>query len=221
MIQVKICGLRRPAEVAAAAAAGAAYVGFVFFAKSPRNLALTEARPLAEATPPGVLRVALTVDAGDDALDELTAAVPLDLLQLHGSESPERVAAIRARFGLPVMKAVGIANEGDLAQLAAYAPVADRILVDARPPAGAELPGGNGLAFDWRLLQGRRWEGPWMLAGGLTPENVAEAVRLTGAEQVDVSSGVETAPGRKDIDRITAFLRAAHGAAELEKDAAR
>jgi phosphoribosylanthranilate isomerase len=221
MIQVKICGLRRPAEVAAAAAAGAAYVGFVFFAKSPRNLALAEARPLAEATPPGVLRVALTVDAGDDALDELTAAVPLDLLQLHGSESPERVAAIRARFGLPVMKAVGIANEGDLVQLAAYAAVADRILVDARPPAGAELPGGNGLAFDWRLLQGRRWEGPWMLAGGLTPENVAEAVRLTGAEQVDVSSGVETAPGRKDIDRITAFLRAAHGAAELEKDAAR
>jgi phosphoribosylanthranilate isomerase len=218
---VKICGLRTQAEVAAAAVAGAAYVGFVFFAKSPRNLSLAEARPLAEGTPSGPRRVALTVDATDEFLAALTSEVPLDMLQLHGQEAPERVAEIRARFGLPLMKAVGIATEADLALLAEHAAVADQILVDARPPAGAEVPGGNGLAFDWRLLQGLRWTRPWMLAGGLTPENVAEAARLTGAGQVDVSSGVEAAPGRKDLDEIAAFIRAARGGADVEKEAAR
>ena len=147
--------------------------------------------------PEGVIRVALTVDAEDDALEALLAAVPIDMLQLHGREAPERVATIRARFGLPVMKAVGLADEVDLAKLADYAQVADQILVDARPPREAELPGGNGLAFDWRLLRGRRWTRPWMLAGGLTPENVAEAVRLTGAVQVDVSSGVGARAGHQ------------------------
>jgi phosphoribosylanthranilate isomerase len=218
-MQVKICGLRAPAEVAAAAAGGAAYVGFVFFARSPRAVTPAEARALAEGTPRGIRRVALTVDADDDFLAALLDEVPIDLLQLHGRESPERVAAIRARFGRPVMKAVGLADEGDLAAIGPYAEVADQLLVDARPPAGAEVPGGNGIAFDWRLLQGRRWNVPWMLAGGLTPENVAEAVRLTGAGQVDVSSGVESAPGRKDLDRITAFLRAAHAAAEATGEA--
>ena len=130
--------------------------------------------------PEGVLRVALTVDAGDEALEALFAAVPIDMLQLHGRETPERVAEVRARFGRPVMKAVGIAGEADLVQIDAYARVADQILVDARPPRGADRPGGNGQAFDWRLIAGQRWKRPWMLAGGLTPDNVAEAVRLIG-----------------------------------------
>ncbi|NUB44194.1 phosphoribosylanthranilate isomerase [Fertoebacter nigrum] len=208
-IRVKICGLRTLADVAAVASAGAAYAGFVFFPKSPRHLTLAQAQVLALAAPIGLAKVALTVDADDAALDAIVEAVPLDMLQLHGHESPERVAAVRARYGLPVMKAVGVADEGDLAALLDYSVVADQILVDAKPPKGAALPGGNGLAFDWRLLAGRRWIRPWMLAGGLTAANVAEAVRLTGARQVDVSSGVESAPGVKDAGRIADFVRAA------------
>lgn len=211
-IRVKICGLRQAADVKAAVAAGAAYVGFVFFAKSPRNLDPEQAAGLALEVPEGICKVALTVNADDATLDRLTERVPLDMLQLHGSESPERVRAIRARYGLPVMKAVGVADEEDLGQIDLYAQVADQLLIDAKPPKGAELPGGNGLAFDWRLLAGRKyWQRPWMLAGGLTPENVAEAIRLTGARQVDVSSGVENAPGEKDAELIAAFLRAAQG----------
>lgn len=208
-IRVKICGLRTAADLAVVAASGAAYAGFVFFARSPRNLTLPQARALALGAPAGLAKVALTVDADDAFLDRLLDQVPLDMLQLHGHESPGRVAEIRARYGLPVMKAVGVADEGDLAALMEYALAADQILLDAKPPAGAGLPGGNGLAFDWRLLVGRKWLRPWMLAGGLTPETVAEAVRLTGARQVDVSSGVESAPGVKDPARILAFVRAA------------
>lgn len=208
-VRVKICGLRTVADVHAVAAAGAAYAGFVFFPKSPRHLTLAEAVVLALAAPPGLAKVALTVDADDAALDALVEAVPLDMLQLHGLESPDRVAEVRTRYGLPVMKAVGVADEGDLAALFDYSTVADQILVDAKPPKGADLPGGNGLSFDWRLVAQRRWLRPWMLAGGLTPENVAEAVRLTNARQVDVSSGVERAPGQKDAARITSFVRAA------------
>jgi phosphoribosylanthranilate isomerase len=203
-IRVKICGLRTAADVVAVARAGAAYAGFVFFAKSPRNLTLAQARAAALAAPPGLAKVALTVNATDAVLDAILEAVPLDMLQLHGSESPDRVAEVRARYGLPVMKAVGVADEGDLAALRDFGTVADQILVDAKP-----LPGGNGLSFDWRLLAGRRWLRPWMLAGGLTAGNVAEAVRLTGARQVDVSSGVESAPGVKDHALIAAFVRAA------------
>jgi phosphoribosylanthranilate isomerase len=139
------------------------------------------------------------------------AALPLDMLQLHGEESPARVAEVKARHGLPVMKAVGIATEGDLGALDRHARVADQLLVDARPPPGADRPGGNAVAFDWRLIAGRRWAVPWMLAGGLTPGNVAEAIRLTGARQVDVSSGVESAPGVKDEGLIRAFVAAARG----------
>jgi phosphoribosylanthranilate isomerase len=208
-IRVKICGLRTPADVAAVARAGAAYAGFVFFAKSPRNVTLPEARLAALAAPPGLAKVALTVDADDATLDAIVETVPLDMLQLHGHESPDRVAAVRARYGLPVMKAIGLAEEGDLPAIFEFSTVADQILIDAKPPRGAELPGGNGLAFDWRLLAGRRWLRPWMLAGGLTPQNVAEAVRLTGARQVDVSSGAESAPGVKDAARIAAFVAAA------------
>lgn len=208
-VRVKICGLRTVADVAAVAAAGAAYAGFVFFAKSPRNLTVAQARDLALAAPEGLAKVALVVDAEDAVLDAIVEGLPLDMLQLHGHESPERVAAVRARYGLPVMKAVGVADEGDLAALFDYATVADQILVDAKPPKGADLPGGNGLSFDWRLVAQRRWLRPWMLAGGLTAQNVAEAVRLTNARQVDVSSGVESAPGVKDAARIAAFVRAA------------
>ncbi|MEP2715492.1 phosphoribosylanthranilate isomerase [Pseudophaeobacter sp.] len=209
-VRVKICGLKSPQDLAAAADAGAAYVGFVFFPKSPRNISIEQAAALALEAPVGLCKVALTVNADDASLDALTAAVPLDMLQLHGSESPERVAAVKARYGLPVMKAIGVADAGDLPQIDLYAQVADQLLIDAKPPKDADLPGGNGLAFDWRLLAGRKyWQRPWMLAGGLTPENVAEAIRMTGARQVDVSSGVEAAPGQKDAALISSFTTAA------------
>lgn len=207
-VKVKFCGLKRPEDVAAAVAAGATYVGLVFFAKSPRCVSIDTARELALAVPPGIAKVALTVDADDAALDAIVGAVPLDMLQLHGRETPERVTDLRRRHGLPVMKAVGVADEADLAALETYGKVADQLLVDAKPPKGAVLPGGNGLAFDWRLIAGRRWPVPWMLAGGLTPANVAEAVRMTGARQVDVSSGVESAPGVKDPELMAAFSAA-------------
>ena len=208
-IRVKICGLKTPADVAAVAASGAAYAGLVFFAKSPRNLTIPAARALALAAPVGLAKVALVVDADDAFLDAITEAMPLDMLQLHGHETPDRVAEVRARYGLPVMKAVGVADEGDLAAVFDYSLVADQILVDAKPPKNADLPGGNGLSFDWRLVAQRRWLRPWMLAGGLRPDNVAEAIRLTNARQVDVSSGVESAPGVKDAARIADFVRAA------------
>ncbi len=210
-IRIKMCGLSRPQDVAAAAAAGAQYVGFVFFAPSPRNLGLDAAAALALATPAGIAKVALTVDADDAQLDALTGTVPLDMLQLHGAESPARVAQIKARYGLPVMKAVGIAEAADLAQIDVYARVADQLLIDAKPPAGAPLPGGNALPFDWTLIAGRRWPLPWMLAGGLTPENAAEAVHRTGARQLDVSSGIESARGVKDAALMQAFAKAARG----------
>jgi phosphoribosylanthranilate isomerase len=207
-IRVKICGLRTIGDVAAVAAAGAAYAGFVFFPKSPRHLTIAQARDLALAAPVGLAKVALVVDADDAALDAITEAMPLDMLQLHGHETPDRVAEIRARYGLPVMKAVGVADEGDLAAVLDYSLVADQILVDAKPPKNADLPGGNGLAFDWRLVAQRRWLRPWMLAGRLTPENVAEAIRLTNARQVDVSSGVELSAGVKDGAKIAEFVAA-------------
>ena len=211
MAQVKICGLTRPEHVSAAVEAGAAFVGFVFFPKSPRHLDIGAAAALAAEVPPGIARVGLFVDPDDALLDAVLAQVPLDLLQLHGAETPARVTEIRARTGLPVMKAVGVADATDLDALWDYGLVADMLLVDAKPPKDAALPGGNGLSFDWRLLVGRKWLVPWMLAGGLTPDNVAEAVRLTGARIVDVSSGVESAPGQKDTTLIGAFVAAARG----------
>ena len=206
---VKVCGLRTPEDVAAAAAAGAAYVGLVFFAPSPRHVDPATARVAALAVPAGVVKVGLFVDPRDADLDAVLSVVPLDMVQLHGGETPARVAEVRARTGLPVMKAVGVSTAADLAAIAAQAQAADQILVDAKAPVGAPLPGGNGLAFDWQILVGRRWPVPWMLAGGLTPDNVAEAVRLTGTRQLDVSSGVERAPGVKDAARIAAFIAAA------------
>lgn len=209
-VSVKVCGVTRPEDVATAADAGARYLGFVFFPKSPRHLEVETARALALDVPTGVAKVALVVNADNARLDDIVGRVPLDMLQLHGRETPERVAEIKARYGLPVMKAIGISEPRDLDQIYLYAGVADQLLIDAKPPKDADLPGGNGHAFDWDILAGRKyWTVPWMLAGGLTPENVAEAVRRTGARQVDVSSGVEAAPGCKDADKIARFVGAA------------
>ena len=210
-IRVKICGLRTLADVAAVAAAGAAYAGFNFYPKSPRYVSLEQARPLALAAPVGLAKVALVVDATDELLDQITEAMPLDLLQLHGHETPARVSELRARYGLPVMKVIGVAEESDLATIMDYALVSDQLMIDAKPAKTAVLPGGTGVPFDWRLLAGRRWLRPWMLAGGLTAANVAEAVRLTGARQVDVASGVESAPGAKDHAKVAAFMTAVIG----------
>lgn len=210
-IRVKMCGLTRADDVSAAVDAGAAYIGLNFFERSPRYLSIEAMRAIALTIPMGVAKVALVVDADDAALDALTAGVPLDMLQLHGHESPARVADIKARYGLPVMKVLGIADADDLAQIDAQSAVADQLLVDAKPPKGATRPGGNAVAFDWGLIAGRRWSVPWMLAGGLTPDNVAEAVRATGARQVDVASGIESAPGVKDADLMRAFVVAAQG----------
>ena len=209
---VKICGINDPAAMRAAADAGADFLGFVFFPPSPRAVTPAEAAALSATVAGGPLRVGLFVDPTDDALDATLAALPLDILQLHGEETPDRCAAIRARFGRPVMKALGIASPADLDALAAYAPAVDRFLLDAKAPPGAPLPGGNAAPFDWTLTAGRAIPRPWLLAGGLTPDNVAEAIRVSGAPGVDVSSGVEKARGVKDPARIAAFVSAARQA---------
>lgn len=210
-IQAKICGVSDPAALNAAVDGGAAYVGFVFFPRSPRNVSPPQAADLARLLPTAVRSVGLFVDPSDDLLAEVTSQVPFDLLQLHGAETPERVAAIKARFRLPVMKAFKIGAPADLDAAAAYFGVADRLLFDAKPPADATLPGGNGVAFDWTLLAGRTWPKPWMLSGGLNAGNVRDGVAATGARAVDVSSGVESAPGRKSPELIRAFLQAVSG----------
>ncbi len=210
---VKICGLSTPTPLAAAIAAGADRVGFVFFPKSPRHVSVAAAARLAEAARGRAAVVALVVDADDDTLAAIVAGVRPDMLQLHGHETPDRVAAVRARFGRPVIKALGVSTPGDLGPLQDYAAVADEILFDAKPPPGAPLPGGNGRAFDWHMLAGLDLAAPFMLSGGLGPDNVGEALRITRAPAVDVSSGVESAPGVKDPDLIAAFVAAARAAA--------
>lgn len=209
MAVAKICGLTRPQDFEAASQAGARYAGLVFFNKSPRAVTIAQARDLAAGAPFGLAKVGLFVNPDNALLDQVCGQVALDMIQLHGAESPARVAEVKAKTGLPVIKAVGIAEASDLEAIWDYGLVADQLLIDAKPPRNADLPGGNGLAFDWRLLVGRRWLKPWMLAGGLTPDNVAEAVRLTRTPAVDVSSGVEAAPGIKDPDKIAAFVKAA------------
>ena len=216
---VKICGINSLEALDAALSAGADMVGLVRFERCPRHLGLEEGRALSARARGKTLRVALVVDADDAALAETVEALDPDLLQLHGSETPERVAGIRARFGRPVMKAIGIADRGDLTAIEAYAKVADRLLLDAKPPAAAEaLPGGNGLAFDWRLVAGLDAKRPVMLSGGLDGQNVAAAIALTGVRAVDVSSGVERRPGEKDPDKIAAFVSAARAAFAAQKD---
>jgi phosphoribosylanthranilate isomerase len=208
-VEVKICGLSTPDSVRAAVTAGARYIGFVFFPRSPRCVTPSIAAELGGFVRNNVTKVGLVVDAEDAALETIIAVANLDMLQMHGDETPERVVEVRKRFGLPVMKAVAIAGSDDLAVARTYEPVADMLLFDAKPPKGADRPGGNARAFDWPLLAGESWAVPWMLAGGLDPFNVEEAVRQSGATRVDVSSGVEDRPGVKDNDKIREFLDAA------------
>lgn len=208
---MKICGIRDAEGLDAAVVAGADLVGFVFFPPSPRAVAPAQAAALSARHAGGPRRVGLFVDATDDAIAGVLAEVALDILQLHGTETPARAAAIRARFGLPVMKALGVGAPEDLAAVAAFAPVVDRFLFDAHPPPGGPLPGGNAQPFEWRLLAGRVIPRPWLLAGGLTAGNVAEAIRAAGAPGVDVSSGVERARGVKDAALVRAFVAAAKG----------
>ena len=210
-MRVKICGLTTLDTLSGAINAGAAYVGFVFYEKSPRHLSIEKASQMAKAVPEGICKTALVVDPTDNDLDLLLDKIPVDMIQLHGHESAERVSEVKDKFGLPVMKAVGISDESDLIQLNEYSRISDQILVDAKPSKNSILPGGNGLSFDWRLLAGRRWATPWMLAGGLNPDNLLEAAKLTGATQFDVSSGVETSSGVKDIKLISDFIQAANG----------
>ncbi|MBL9034982.1 MAG: phosphoribosylanthranilate isomerase [Rhodospirillaceae bacterium] len=206
----KICGLKTAETVDAAVAHGAGLVGFNFYPRSPRAIGPAQAKLLGQRVPAAVLKVGLFVDDGDARIAEILAGCALDVLQLHGHETPDRVAEIRARFGKPVIKVLSVSGAGDLDPSGSYAPVVDYLMFDAKPPktmAGA-LPGGNALSFDWTLLAGRSFGKPWLLAGGLTPDNVAEAVRMTGAPMVDVSSGVEDRPGEKNVSKIKAFLDA-------------
>ena len=206
---VKICGLSTRETLDVALDAGADMVGFVFFPPSPRHLGLEAARELGKQTRRRALKVALTVDADDTTLAAIVEALQPDILQLHGSEGVARLHDIRQKFGLPVMKAIAVEAPADLASLPGYAAVADRILFDARAPKDATRPGGLGAVFDWHVLENLDLELPFMVSGGLHAGNVAEAVRVTGAGGVDVSSGVERAPGHKDPEMIRAFIRAA------------
>ncbi|MBC8013112.1 MAG: phosphoribosylanthranilate isomerase [Methyloceanibacter sp.] len=210
-VKVKICGVRTPAIVETTAEEGADFIGLVLFPKSPRYVELEEARVLVAIARGKIGTVAVLVDPDDALIDAVVERVRPDLLQLHGSETPERVAAIRTRTGLPVMKAVSVANAGDVANAAAYAGRADYILFDAKPTQAANLPGGNGVPFDWLAL--KALTAPFALSGGLNPDTVGEAIRVTGASLVDVSSGVERAPGEKDAELVRRFIRAAKSAA--------
>ncbi len=207
-VAVKICGLSTPEALAAAVAGGAHFVGFVFYPPSPRHLTIEAAAALAKAVPAGITRVAVLVDPDDDFLARLLAKAPIDLLQLHGKETPERVALIKDRFRIRAMKAIPVAAAGDLDAAQRYLGVADWLMFDAKPPREKTdaMPGGNALAFDWELLRVRQWPLPWMLSGGLDPDNLAAAAMTARAGVLDVSSGVETAPGVKDIAKIRSFL---------------
>ncbi|WP_374513075.1 phosphoribosylanthranilate isomerase [Brevundimonas sp.] len=211
-VLAKICGLTTPETLDAALAGGAAFVGAVSFPKSPRHLDLIAAAALFERARGRVKVVAVTVDADDRLLTEIALILKPDLIQLHGSETPEQAARARLLTGAGIIKALPVRTGDDLGAAAAFEPVVDWLMFDAKPPEGADLPGGVGATFDWSLLAGRRFGKPWFLAGGLSPDNLAEAVRITGAPAVDVSSGVESAPGVKDPVRIAAFLQAATSA---------
>lgn len=208
-VRCKICGITDAASLDAAVSGGASFVGFVFFPPSPRAVTPEMAAALTRRVPAEVSTVGLFVDPDDALIARATSAARLDIIQLHGDEPPARAAEIRTRTGRPVMKAVKVAEHADLALADPYRDVADYLMFDARPPKDADRPGGNARAFEWSILTGFIWPKPWFLAGGLTPDNVASAVRITGARHVDTSSGVESSPGRKDPARIRAFLEAA------------
>lgn len=217
---IKICGLSTPGTLEAAIGAGADMIGLVFHPKSPRNVPLDVAADLRARVQGRTKTVALVVDADDQRLDAIAAAAKPDLFQLHGSETPDRVAEIRTRFGLPVMKAIGVRDRHDLRALARWARVANHILLDAKPPVDAAYPGGHGRTFDWTILDTLDPAIAFMLSGGLTPDNVGEAIRIARPFGVDVSSGVESAPGVKDIRRIEAFVAKAREAASAQTTAA-
>lgn len=209
---IKICGLKTDEALAAALDGGASHVGFIFFAKSPRNIAPVDAGRLREAAKGRAKAVAVTVDASDEFHDEIVAAMAPDMIQLHGKETPERVAEVKARYGLPVMKAFSIREAADFEAMAPYIGVADRMLFDAKPPAGSELPGGNGVSFDWRLLAGLDASVDYMLSGGLNAANIGDAIKLANPPGIDISSGVESAPGVKDAALIECFFKAVRAA---------
>lgn len=207
-VRAKICGLSRPEDMRCPALEKAAFLGFNFFPPSPRFIAPPQAASLVKMAPQNAQKVGLVVNPDDSDLLEICTNVQLDMIQLHGNESPARVAEIRRRFGLPVIKVISIASAEDVNRAHSYAQSADMLLLDAKAPKHSPIPGGNGITFDWRLIAGQNWPLPWMLAGGLTPNNVEEAVRITGAHMVDVASGVESAPGEKSCTAIAAFLAA-------------
>ncbi|RVB63111.1 phosphoribosylanthranilate isomerase [Mesorhizobium sp. M7A.F.Ca.CA.004.06.1.1] len=207
-LDIKICGLKTGAAMAAALAGGASHVGFIFFAKSPRYVEPAEAGRLREAARGKAMAVAVIVDASDAFLDEILAQMQPDMLQLHGAETPERVAEVKARYGLPVMKALPLSEAADLERIKPFIGISDRFLFDAKPPKGSELPGGNGVAFDWRILVGLDGGVDYMLSGGLNAANIGDALRLADPPGIDISSGVESAPGVKDPALIEQFFRA-------------
>ncbi|PTM96028.1 phosphoribosylanthranilate isomerase [Mycoplana dimorpha] len=213
-IDVKICGLRTAEAVQRALDLGATHVGFIFFGKSPRNIDPADAAELAELARGRAKVVAVTVNADNDDLDEIVALLRPDMLQLHGSESPERVLTVKAMYGLPIIKAFSVREAGDLARIDAYVGIADRFLFDAKPPAGSDLPGGNGVSFDWTLMHALDGGVDYMLSGGLNKDNVGEAIAMTRAAGIDVSSGVESAPGVKDITRMEEFFEAVRRATD-------
>lgn len=210
-VKAKICGLNHPAAIAAAVAGGASHVGFVFYPPSPRSIDPLKAASLAAGIPDGIVKVGLFVDASDEDFARTLAEAKLDMLQLHGDETPRRIKDVRRKFGKPVMKALKVASAADIAAADEYLPVVDWLLFDAKPPPDMKgaLPGGNAISFDWSLIAGRGWSKPWMLSGGLNERNLADAVRTTGARTVDVSSGVEDSPGKKNPEKIAAFLKLA------------
>ncbi|MDG4905291.1 phosphoribosylanthranilate isomerase [Mesorhizobium sp. WSM4898] len=211
-LDIKICGLKTDAAMAAALAGGASHVGFIFFAKSPRFVDPAEAGRLRQAAIGKAKAVAVTVDADDDFLDDIVARMQPDMLQLHGSETPVQVAELKTRYGLPVMKVLSVSEAADLERIKPYVGVADRLMFDAKPPKGSQLPGGNGVAFDWRILAGLDAGLDYMLSGGLNAANVGDALRLANPPGIDISSGVESAPGVKEPALIEQFFRAVRAA---------
>ncbi|MEC7203175.1 MAG: phosphoribosylanthranilate isomerase [Pseudomonadota bacterium] len=212
-VTAKICGINDPEAMRAAITGRASHVGLVFYSPSPRAVNPGEAMALSAVVPERVQKVGLFVDPEDDQIDKTLSVVKLDMLQLHGDETPDRVRDLKARTGKKVMKVIKVSEPEDLVRAEAYVRIADALMFDAKPPKGMKdaLPGGNAVSFDWRILSGRKWPLPWMLAGGLTKDNVATAVELSGARIVDTSSGVEDVPGHKNVDKITEFLRAVAG----------
>ena len=206
MIEIKLCGLKEPSHIEAALNLGIKYLGFVFFEKSPRFLRNDSAKSLISLTPPGIIKVGLVVNPSDECLNSISG-LNLDMIQLHGSESINRVKEIKSKFNFSLIKAIGIKEKKDLDLVERYSEVADHLLIDAKPSSNTSLPGGNGIKFDWTILEKKSWSFPWFLAGGLNANNITEALRMTKAKKVDLSSGVEDSNGRKSINKITSFVK--------------